>query len=314
VDEDEDVVRAVDFWMAHGKPKGVVGDVRLDDAVEAFKAWVANPKTPLRPRTKDNLRTRLAIFNRGMGNVPLRAIDADALDAWLASRGTTPRGRKNDLLVVSRFLSWCGERPRRWIEANPARLVKFEKGALRLGTPEVFTLREILGLLAAAKRYRGGLLVPYVALGLFGAVRPDGELARLTWDQLNFGDSQLTIPGEDGKTHRARTIPLEGPLRTWLEWAGERGHKVFIPPNFQRQRFALRKMARLTRWPVDVLRHTGVSHFFRKTGSYGLCAEWAGNSEAIIKAHYQGRVTTAETAVFWTLHPEREQRRKARSG
>lgn len=313
-DEDEDLVRALDYWLAQGRPKVGGEVVRLDDAMEAFTAWLDNAKNPLRPRTKANLRTRLSVFGNGLGNVPVRSVDADALDAWLDKRGTSPRNRKNDLLAVSRFFSWCADRPRRWVEVNPARLVRIAKGSLRPGTPEVLTPREILRLLAAAKRYRGGLLAPYVALALFGAVRPNGELARLRWDQLNFQDGQLTIASEQEKTHRARTIALEGPLRSWLEWAAKRDQKIIHPPDFWPNFRALRQKAKLTRWPADVLRHTGVSYYFRKTGSYGLTAEWAGNSEAIIKARYQGRVTTAEAAAFWILHPERAQRGKARSG
>ena len=56
-------------------------------------------------------------------------------------------------------------------------------------------------------------------------------------------------------------------------------------------------------WPHDVLRHTAISHYFRKTGSYGRTAEQFGNSEAIIKNHYQGRVTSEDTKRFYALLP-----------
>ena len=63
------------------------------------------------------------------------------------------------------------------------------------------------------------------------------------------------------------------------------------------------------------LRHyTSVSHFFRRCGSYGLTAEHAGNSEKIIRQCYQARTTTAESAAYWALFPDRESRRKARAG
>jgi len=54
------------------------------------------------------------------------------------------------------------------------------------------------------------------------------------------------------------------------------------------------------------LRHTSISHYFRQTGSYGKTAEFHGNSESIIKAHYQGRVTSAETKQFYALLSRRE--------
>jgi hypothetical protein len=55
-----------------------------------------------------------------------------------------------------------------------------------------------------------------------------------------------------------------------------------------------------------VLRHTAISHYFRKTGSYNQTAEQFGNSEAIIKAHDQGRVTSEDTKRFYGLKPQRK--------
>ena len=51
------------------------------------------------------------------------------------------------------------------------------------------------------------------------------------------------------------------------------------------------------------MRHTAVSHFFRATGSYGRTAEQFGNSETIIKNHYQGRVSSDEAERFYQLLP-----------
>ena len=57
---------------------------------------------------------------------------------------------------------------------------------------------------------------------------------------------------------------------------------------------------------MDVMRHTAISHYFRKTGSYGQTAEQFGNSEAIIKRHYQGRVTSEETERFYAIRPKQK--------
>jgi hypothetical protein len=58
------------------------------------------------------------------------------------------------------------------------------------------------------------------------------------------------------------------------------------------------------------MRHTAISHFFRKTGSYGLTAERHGNSEAIIRDHYQGKVTSEQTKAFYALIPMAKQGEK----
>ena len=56
---------------------------------------------------------------------------------------------------------------------------------------------------------------------------------------------------------------------------------------------------------MDVIRRTAISHYFRHTGSYGRTAEQFGNSEAIIKKHYQGRVNSEDTKRFYALLPKK---------
>ena len=63
------------------------------------------------------------------------------------------------------------------------------------------------------------------------------------------------------------------------------------------------------RFGLDVMRHTGCSHYFRKTGSYGQTAEQFGNSEPIIKGHYQGRVSSEDTKKFYALLPRKKGRK-----
>jgi hypothetical protein len=56
-------------------------------------------------------------------------------------------------------------------------------------------------------------------------------------------------------------------------------------------------------WVPDILRHTAISHYFRKTGSYGRTAEQFGNSDSIIKKHYQSRVSSKDAKRFYALRP-----------
>ena len=97
----------------------------------------------------------------------------------------------------------------------------------------------------------------------------------------------MTPPYHNGdEIYRA---PHEGELRQLREQVGY-GAKTEAKPH-------------LKRWVPDVLRHTAISHYFRKTGSYGRTAEQFGNSESIIKKHYQGRVSSADTKKFYALRP-----------
>jgi hypothetical protein len=97
-------------------------------------------------------------------------------------------------------------------------------------------------------------------------------------------------------------------LLAWLK--AYKGRPIF-PPNWRKIFDAVKNAAGFgehdgqTPWTPDIMRHTAISFYFRNCGSYGQTAEQFGNSEAIIKAHYQGRVSTADAKKFFALKPSK---------
>jgi integrase len=143
-------------------------------------------------------------------------------------------------------------------------------------------------------------------------VRPTGEATRLRWDQVNLADGEIRLEGNQTKTGRPRVVSICLTLKTWLKaYQG----RPFKPKNCVEDLRALKEQIgygtpskaqpHLKPWPHDVLRHTAISHYFRQSGSYGLTAEQFGNSEAIIKAHYQGRVSNEDTKRFYATLPKK---------
>ena len=141
-------------------------------------------------------------------------------------------------------------------------------------------------------------LAPYTALALFAGIRPH-EIQRLTWDTINLVDNEITVTAAQSKTGRKRTITIDEPLKSWLTAYQSEGFIDF--KGFKE----LKKQAGFKTWIHDGMRHTSVSHYFRLTGSYGKTAERHGNSETIIKDHYQGKVTSEQTKQFYGLFPTR---------
>jgi integrase len=145
---------------------------------------------------------------------------------------------------------------------------------------------------------------------VFGGLRPF-EAARLTWEQVNLVDGEIRLKGTQTKTGKGRVVVIEKTLKAWLgryrkggeihrskydlELKGLRANIGYGPKT--------EKNPALKPWVPDVLRHTAISHYFRHTGSYGRTAEQFGNSEGIIKKHYQGRVSSADTKKFYALRP-----------
>ncbi len=306
---DPDEIRlAAEWWLTRGRDQSNAtkraGDIRLDDAAHRFLKWLE--KSPLRPLSKRNLQTRVRVFVGEMGDIPLVDLTPERIEAWLESRKTSPVSRDNDRRAASRFLSWCCERRQRFLVLNPCAQVRVELP--EKAPPKIYTLREVMRLLAAARRTAGGRFLKVLVLGLFGSMRPFEALA---FRDEQVIDGEIRIEGLDSKTP-TRTITADPVLLAWLRECGD--GPVVDRGNHRLAWDRMLKKAKLPPWIADGVRHTSVSHFFRRCGSYGLTAEHAGNSEKIIRQCYQARTTTAESAAYWALFPDRESRRKARAG
>jgi integrase len=224
----------------------------------------------------------------------------------LGKRTVSAKTKDNDRRAISRFFSWCIERPRRWAAMNPCREIRTAR--CDDVPPAILAVKECKALLTEAQAFEEGRLVPYVAVCLFGGLRPF-EAARLSWDAVNLTDGEMRLEASQTKTGASRVVAICPTLRAWLESC--KG-KPFFPPNWRKDFDHIKEAAGyggrgnkkgLKPWPVDVMRHTAISHYFRQTGSYGQTAEQFGNSEARIKKHYQGRVSSADTRNFYAIMP-----------
>ena len=60
-----------------------------------------------------------------------------------------------------------------------------------------------------------GRPVLYLAVCLFGGLRPFGEAPRLTWSQVNLADNEIRLEGQQTKTGRPRVV-MGRTLRAWF--------------------------------------------------------------------------------------------------
>ena len=311
LDCDGDLLTAIDHWLRTGKPSVVKESPRLDDALKEFLAWVDS--TPeLRPRSKSNLHNRVGNFVKGVGNKRVIDVVPEHIEQYLAHRDVTPETKDGDRRAISSFFSWCLKGKRHWCLNNPSYAVEVE-GATRDHDrePVVLPVGDCERLMRAAEGFAGGKLVPYLALCLFGGLRPY-EAARLKWEQINLADGEIRLKGPQTKTGKGRVVAISDTLKAWL--TRYRDQEVIYCRTFDRGLQELRvrigygpptkEHPHLQPWVPDVLRHTAISHYFRLTGSYGRSAEQFGNSEGIIKDHYQGRVSSADTKRFYAILPK----------
>ena len=269
----------------------------IDAAVLEFAEWVQT--SDMRPRTKVSVIWYSKRFADGVANVKVCDFGRVQADEYLAKLNMTPPSKDAVRRRCSRFFTFC--QTKGYCQSNPFSRI----GRARRrddATPHVLSVDEVETLLRAAEAHHGGATVAYHGLALFGGIRPT-EITRMSWANINLTDREIRLPGTVTKTRRARTIQICDCLHSWLK--GREGQPIF-PLNGGDRLKEVRALAGFgpdKPWITDVMRHTGISHYFRLTGSYGLSAERHGNSEGIIRAHYQGLVSSADTERFYGLRP-----------
>ena len=320
LEQDADLLTAVDHWLRTGKPATIRESPRLDEARKAYLDWLETT-TELRPLTKDNLRLRVTHFVNHVSNLRVTDVLPDHIENYLAHRNVSANTKDAYCRAISSFFTWCMKGKRHWCINNPCYAV--EIAGLTSDDdrePVVLPVNECAALLRAAEDFENGRLVSYVVLCLFGGLRPF-EAARLTWEQVNLVDGEIRLKGTQTKTGKGRIVVIEKTLKAWLGRYRKGGEiyrsKYDLELKGLRAKIGYgtptKEHPDLKPWVPDVLRHTAISHYFRATGSYGRTAEQFGNSEGIIKKHYQGRVSSAETKRFYALRPKAEGQRKKKT-
>lgn len=309
--EDSDLPRAVEYWLAHGKRLTVDESPRLDEAVDSFLTWLSATET-LRKRTKGKYKSRVNLFRNSVPNIRVSDARPDFIKEFFKKRNVSARTKIGDKEAISVFFEWCFRHEPQWTAINPCRGVDIE---ISNDGKEVaiLSVKECQKILAKAQTHRRGRVAPYVAVCLFGGLRPT-EAQRLTWEKVNLKDREIRIEAQSSKRKEPRVVTISKTLAAWLK---RFENKPFAPKNLRRDLEVIKRAAgytgrgsknsnnKLKPWPADVLRHTGISHFFRKAGSYGHTAEWAGNSESIIRKNYQAQVSKADTKAFYAIMPKK---------
>jgi integrase len=310
LEQDEDMLTAVDHWLRTGKPKTIKESPRLDEALKSYLDWMATT-TDLRQVTKNHLRNRVTHFVNNTGNLRVTDVLPDHIEKYLVNRNVSANTKDANCRAISSFFTWCMKGKRHWAINNPCYAVEIEGlTADDDREPVVLLLNECEALLRAAEKFENGRLVPYVALCLFGGLRPF-EAARLSWEQVNLVDGEIRLMGAQTKTGKGRIVVIEKTMKAWLSRYRKCGeiYRSTYDAELRQLRASIgygpktKRNTDLKPWVPDVLRHTAISHYFRATGSYGRTAEQFGNSEGIIKKHYQGRVSSADTKKFYALRP-----------
>lgn len=144
-------------------------------------------------------------------------------------------------------------------------------------------------------------LIPYMALAGFAGLRPESELQRLDWADVDLERASVAVPKE-GKTGK-RHVDLSDNLVEWL-----RPHQRLsgpVSPPCRRDLFddARKRAGLFESWAPDILRHSFASHWLPvHKDLHGLSLQM-GNSSAIVKRHYHNAIPTEQGERWWSIYP-----------
>jgi len=153
-------------------------------------------------------------------------------------------------------------------------------------------------------------LLPFLVLGLFCGIRPDGELQKLQWREVDLNDRIVTIGPEVSKTKRRRFIDLSENAQAWLQAfiarAGiQRGPIVkFNGSELRTHRTLNWQAAGITNWPQQGMRHTYCSNWLAVHKDVNKLVLQSGHDSVdTMWRHYHRGTTETDAKVFWATAP-----------
>ena len=279
----------------------------LGEAVPLFLADRAHGAVPLTVR---GYRIALKALALACGEeTPVGAVTAAHITQAVGYR--TGRARNNIIRHLATFFRWairagaCGSNPA--LAVPRARVSEPPRGILTVAQAEA--------LLRRAEKERPGL-IPYLALGLFGGIRP-AELLRL--DPARIGSEWIVIDGAVAKTADHRTVPIRANLRAWLD-AHPPPAKRIAPLNERNLYAAIRRLraapfpdgdgAGEIPWPADCMRHSYASYAYDLTRDAALVSSEMGHRGTdIFFRHYRGLVSPGDGVKYFGIFPTPCQRK-----
>ena len=205
--------------------------------------------------------TRWKTFRKkveSIGSQSIALMDTDFWRAWMAEyskRDKPAPATYNQILTTIRSV-FSHEKARRVHERNPLDDVpklRNVRNEVCVSTPQ-----EVKALLEWCWQ-NDRELVPYFALGYFAGMRPQSELEKTKFEQINL-DERL-IDCITTKTHHSprRQIPIEDNLFKWLiPFSDCTG--LITPRNFHKRYVATKKQTAI-QWGHDIMRHSYGSYF-----------------------------------------------------
>ncbi|MGE4181464.1 MAG: tyrosine-type recombinase/integrase [Limisphaerales bacterium] len=288
---------AANAWHQSRKAPAVAS-ITVPDAIAAFVESRESATRRGRPASFDYLRDirgRLGKFGSAF-QVDVRDVTAPLIEEWLAETGQKGRSRFNILRLIRTFLRWAQKRghlPPGPLVTDQLEIAKPTDG----GAIEIFTPDELRRLLDTANPE----IVPYIALGAFAGART-AEIERLDWSDVKLERRFIEIGAHKAKTQSRRLVPILPALAAWLEPIRKPSGRVVPYADIANRAWYISRDSGVP-WKYNGLRHSFITYRIAQIQNVDQVALEAGNSPAMIFAHYRELATPEEASAWFGVMP-----------
>ena len=285
------------FYVRHAAT--ATGDKTIQQVIEEL--LTVKTSAGMSAKYLKDLRIRLNIFARDFGSEKAVDVSQQMVDDWLVAlphSGTTKNNYRRLLGVLFNFAS-----DRKYVLQIP--ISKQSKSSVKRGKPGILSVEECARLLSACD-YE---ILPAVALGMFGGLRPESEIWRLDWSRIDFKRKQIDIEPlatkNAGDNASVRWVEMPDNLIEWLSPLRKKTGPVspMGDPYFTRLQRA-RALAKIATWPHDALRHSFCSYHYALHHDAGKTMAEAGHTNPrTFFRHYRARVQSDDAVRYFNIRP-----------
>jgi integrase len=289
--------------VATVKPKLIANAVEEFLAVRKPKSVAAEGKrSQLSPCYAAHIKCWLDEFASSFPGHRLGDLNRDFLSRYMADHAALgPKSRNDRRAAVAMFFRWCVRQDylpptHRLTEADA-----MQKEQLDAAATDFYRPAELRALLEAAE----GPVRAIIALQGLAGLRLE-ETMRLKWENVFGIPGHIEITAQNAKTRRRRLVEICPALATWLEpFRGTEG-KVWNQTTgvngYVRAFVGLREPLKIPS-RRNGMRHGFCTYHFALHSNENLTAAQAGNSPAMIHAHYKGLATKGEAEKWFLVMP-----------
>lgn len=291
---------AVDFFLKHARPER--GQITVEDAVKLFldtKKQLKRSRAYLRGCNK----TFLTPFAKFFAGRNVTDISTTECERYLNSHEEWSNASKaSHINYLRTFYSFLIKKC--YARLNP--FANIERPRATSTIPKVMPPADVEKLLQFALNEGSKAECACMALVFFCGVRPEGEVARLTWETNVDLDARIvTIAHDQSKTGSRRVNAIPDNAWEWLNLC--KGSGQIAPNDFKQRMKRLRQRCKAANHfdiPTNTMRHCFCSYHIAKHKDASKTANLLGHpNPALLYRTYLELVKNGDADDYWRIVP-----------